>query len=139
MTRVVIDANVLASAAAGHPDSPSRRLFDAVTARKIEVTLCERTLDELARALERPYFEKRVTAAERRRYDLTLRIVCELLPTPTAPAEVLRDPKDDYLVALAVTASAEAIITGDKDLLEHAGLQPPAFTPRAACELFLDD
>jgi predicted nucleic acid-binding protein len=30
MTRVVIDANVLASATAGHPDSPSRRLLDAL-------------------------------------------------------------------------------------------------------------
>jgi hypothetical protein len=28
MTRVVIDANVLASATAGHPDGPSRRLLD---------------------------------------------------------------------------------------------------------------
>jgi uncharacterized protein len=34
---------------------------------------------------------------------------------------VLRDPKDDYLVALARASDAEAIVTGDRDLLEHPG------------------
>jgi predicted nucleic acid-binding protein len=49
---------------------------------------------------------------------------------------VLRDPKDDYLVALAVAGRAEAIVTGDRDLLDHDGLVPPAITPRDACERF---
>jgi putative PIN family toxin of toxin-antitoxin system len=136
MTRVVIDANVLASAAAGHPDSPSRRLLAALTTRQVEATLCERLLEELARTLERPYFSRRVTPDERRRFDLTLRIVCEMLPDPSAPPQVLRDPKDDYLVTLAVAGRAEAIVTGDRDLLDHDGLMPPAITPREACERF---
>jgi predicted nucleic acid-binding protein len=85
MTRVVIDANVLASAAAGHPDSPSRRLLAALTTRQVEATLCERLLEELARTLERPYFSRRVTPDERRRFDLTLRIVSEMLPDPYRP------------------------------------------------------
>lgn len=29
-----------------------------------------------------------------------------------------RDPKDDYLLELAVSSSADFIVTGDKDLLE---------------------
>jgi hypothetical protein len=29
---------------------------------------------------------------------------------------------------------AGLIVTGDKDLLDHAGLQPPAIDPRSACE-----
>jgi predicted nucleic acid-binding protein len=47
----------------------------------------------------------------------------------------LRDPGDDYLVALALAANADAIVTGDKDLLDHPGLQPPAINARQACEL----
>jgi len=39
----------------------------------------------------------------------------------------VRDPNDDYLVALAETADA-VIVTGDDDLLA-AGIQPPAITP----------
>jgi predicted nucleic acid-binding protein len=48
---------------------------------------------------------------------------------------ILRDSEDDYLVALARKASAEAIVTGDKDLLDHVGLEPNAISPREACEL----
>jgi len=47
---------------------------------------------------------------------------------------VLRDPNDDYLLALVASAGAQAIVTGDKDLLEHPGLHPPAITARQALE-----
>jgi predicted nucleic acid-binding protein len=50
MTRVVIDANVLASATAGHPDSPSRRLLDALASGRIDAVLCDRILQELDHA-----------------------------------------------------------------------------------------
>lgn len=136
MTRVVIDANVLASAAAGHPDSPSRRLLDALASGRIEAVLCDRILQELDRALERPYFVARVTPIERRMLGAVLRAAAEMLPDPVAPPATVRDPGDDYLVALAIGARAEAIVTGDRDLLDHDGLEPPAITPRTACERF---
>lgn len=47
---------------------------------------------------------------------------------------MLRDPKDDYLVALAKAAEVEAIVTGHRDLLDHVGLQLPAITTRLAGE-----
>ncbi|HEY2655753.1 MAG TPA: hypothetical protein VGI55_08185 [Solirubrobacteraceae bacterium] len=47
MTRVVVDANVLASGIAGHPDSPSRGLLEALTADRIEAAPCDRILREL--------------------------------------------------------------------------------------------
>lgn len=53
---------------------------------------------------------------------------------PTNRAAVLRDKDDDYLVALAQAAGADAIITGDADLLDHDGLAPPALDPRSAYE-----
>jgi hypothetical protein len=31
--------------------------------------------------------------------------------------------------------TADPVVTGDRDLLDHAGLNPPALTVRAACEL----
>lgn len=57
-----------------------------------------------------------------------------LCADPTDPPHVLRDPNDDYLLALAASAGAQAIVTGDKDLLEHPGLHPPAITARQAVE-----
>lgn len=41
-------------------------------------------------------------------------------------------PADDYLVALARESGAEAIVTGDKDLLDHPGLEPAAIGARSA-------
>jgi predicted nucleic acid-binding protein len=48
---------------------------------------------------------------------------------------VLRDARDDYLVALAGASDAEAIVTGDRGLLEHPGLKRSAIGSRAAFEL----
>jgi len=47
---------------------------------------------------------------------------------------VCRDPRDDYLVALAVATHAGAIVTGDRDLLDI--VEPPVavLTPRALTE-----
>ncbi|HXE45848.1 MAG TPA: hypothetical protein VN635_11700 [Conexibacter sp.] len=47
----------------------------------------------------------------------------------------MRDPTDGYLIALGLAAGARAIVTGDRDLLDHPGLNPPALTTRTACEL----
>ena len=57
------------------------------------------------------------------------------LRDPRDPRPILRALNDDDLVALALSARARAIVTGDKDLLRHPGLHPPAITPRSACEL----
>jgi predicted nucleic acid-binding protein len=54
---------------------------------------------------------------------------------PACIEPLLRDADDDYLVALARGTGAEAIVTGDKDLLEHPGLEPRAINAREACRL----
>ncbi len=46
---------------------------------------------------------------------------------------MFRDLGDDYLVALARASHADAIVTGDRDLLDHKGLEPPAVTAHEAC------
>ncbi|MBV9802797.1 MAG: putative toxin-antitoxin system toxin component, PIN family [Solirubrobacterales bacterium] len=136
MTRVVIDASVLASAAVAHPNSPSSRLIDAAKAGEVDVVACARLLAELQRALTGRYFRDRMVADDRLAFEALLREIAGLLPDPDDPPRLLRDPRDDYIVALARAASVDAIVTGDKDLLDHAGLGPRAITPREACEHF---
>ena len=51
-----------------------------------------------------------------------------MTPTPVPP--VVRDPDDDYLVALASDSGAEAIVSGDLDLREAVGLPVEVLTPR---------
>ncbi len=62
-----------------------------------------------------------------------VRGIATVLPDPVSPPRLVRDPEDDYLVALARAESADAIVTGDRDLLDHEGLEPPAVTAREAC------
>jgi len=45
---------------------------------------------------------------------------------------VSRDPNDDYLVALARRSGAEALISGDDDLLSLTDLDPPVLSPAQA-------
>ena len=132
MTRVVLDASVLLSAAVGRPDSPPSLLLDAARSGKIEMVACERLLAEVRAGLAGPYFRSRVLEMEAQAFSSMLEAIATMLPDPVAPPPVLRDPNDDFLVALARIADAEAIVTGDRDLLDHEGLQPPARTPRDA-------
>jgi putative PIN family toxin of toxin-antitoxin system len=46
-----------------------------------------------------------------------LRKLAELIDPPPLPAPVCRDPDDDAVLALAVAAQAELIVSGDADLL----------------------
>jgi len=136
MTRVVIDANVLASGWRVIPTARRASYSRRLPPGRIEAALCDRILVELDRALQRPYFAARVTASERQRADAVLRAAADMQLDPVAPPAVVRVPRDDYVVALARSVGVGAIVTGDRDLLDHAGLQPPAITPRPACERF---
>lgn len=62
-----------------------------------------------------------------------VRGIATVFPDPQSPPPVVRDPADDYLVALSRAADADAIVTGDRDLLDHEGLEPPAVAARDAC------
>lgn len=136
MTLVVVDASVLASVAAGHPNSPSSRLFAAILGGPIEFVACPQLLTELERTLEKRYFVVRSSPQQRTDFRVVVAERAVMYADPVAPPRVLRDADDDYLVALARSAAAEVIITGDRDLLDDPGLEPPAVTPRAACERF---
>jgi predicted nucleic acid-binding protein len=85
--------------------------------------------------LRKPYFLERIGADG---VDDILAGIAEagtVLEDPVEIEAILGDPEDDYLVALAREAGAEAIVSGDGHLLGHAGLEPPALSPREACEL----
>ena len=133
MTRVVLDASVLLSAAVGRPESPPSVLLDAVRSGEIDMVACERLLAEVRDGLATRYFRGRLTEEERAAFPPMLGALAVLLEDPTCPPPILRDPDDDYLVALARVANATAIITGDRDLLDHDGLEPPAHNARQGC------
>jgi uncharacterized protein len=136
LKRIVIDANTLASGSTDpHRDSPPSLLYSELKEMRFETIACPELISEVADTLHKPYFRAR--ADEEAITEITTGIAetATMLPDPIDPEPVLRDPKDDYLLALARTAKADFIVTGDKDLLEHIDLQPPAINARNACEL----
>jgi len=50
---------------------------------------------------------------------------------PSGTEAITRDPKDDYLVRLARSSAATALVSGDRDLLEADIGDVDVLTPRA--------
>ncbi len=91
---------------------------------------CDTLLSEVCGGLAGRYFRDRITDEERTVIPAMLAALAVIAPDPVFPPPILRDPSDDYLVALAQTTRAEAIVTGDRDLLDHEGLEQPALSAR---------
>jgi predicted nucleic acid-binding protein len=53
---------------------------------------------------------------------------------PPEPPRITRDPGDDYLVALAVDAGAEVLVSGDRDLIDLDVSGVKVLTPRTFLE-----
>ena len=140
MTRVVLDANVLVSAAlARDPAAPSVRAFDALLDGRIEVVGCPALLGEVAAVLGRDRLRRYLSIEEARRFvaDITSVMTLAADPSPPYPA-VCRDPGDDYLVAFARAARVDALVTGDRDLLELVDAGVAVITPRELIERLAD-
>lgn len=134
MTRLVVDPNVFVSVLVGPADSAPDLVFQAFLDERVEVVVCPALLSELDRVLGRPKLQARVTDAERREMLRRMRVVATVVPDPRDVVASTRDPKDDYLVALAVRESADAIVTGDRDLLEADFAEPVVWSPREAAD-----
>jgi uncharacterized protein len=119
MLRVVADANVLISAAlARSPQAPSVLTLDAALDGRLELITSPLLLQEIAMVLARSRLQKYLSNQEALRFIADLAAQTSLLADPPGPhPAVCRDHHDDYLVALATASGADAIITGDLDLL----------------------
>jgi uncharacterized protein len=136
LNRVVVDPSVLLAGIAGHPHGLSATLLRAVHKKTVEAVACPALIAEVRKNLHTSsYFSSRVSETAARRVIAQIEKNTVMLGNPVNPEPILRDPNDDYLVALARTAGAGLIVSADKDLLEHPGLQPPAITTLAFCEM----
>jgi len=138
--RVVLDANVLVSAALARDlAAPSVRAFDALLDERIEAVGCPALLGEVAAVLgARPASalpldggSASVRGRPRGRDDAGGGSIISV------PA-VCGDLGDDYLVALARAALVDALVTGDRDLLELEDIGVAVLTPRELVERLAD-
>ena len=128
--RVVIDTNVLLSSLLFHAGTLSW-MRAAWQAHHICPLASRETMNELIRTLSYPKFN--LTDVEREDLLADYLPWCETVVI-SSPAEIpqCRDPFDRPFLELALAAQADALVTGDKDLLAMAQTFPvPIITARA--------
>ena len=134
MLRAVVDVNVLVSATLT-PGGTPHRLVERWLEGLFELVISPALLAELERVLARPEVADRTDRSVIEALSTSVREGALLVEDPATHGRLVpRDPADDYLVALARTAGAHAIVTGDRHLLELEGLHPPVLTPAAFVE-----
>ena len=116
--KLVVDTNTLVSGTLW--SRPPARLLNAILA--VPGTLCLSTdiVIKLGNVLARPKFAGRLTAQGVTVSDIMLRfqrLSRRVIAAEIAPPPDLRDPKDLIILAAAVGAKADAIVSGDGDLL----------------------
>ncbi len=128
--RVLIDTNILISAAYSRGSVPHRAFIKAVDP-PYQALICEQSLEELRRVFNRKFpdkihvFEGFISAA--------LSVV-EIVPVPPSPhpdeAEI-RDANDRPILRAAINSGADILLTGDKDFLESSVTNPRIMTAAA--------
>lgn len=129
--RLVLDTNVVVAGLLWH--GPPRRLLDHAIDGAVTLYASTALLDELAHTLGYAKFAARITRAETSREALVARydeLIERVTPVPL-PQAVSRDPDDDQVLACALAAQAEAIVSGDSDLLDLKSFQGIAIVTAA--------
>ena len=131
--RLVLDTNVLVSAFLwqGVPG----RLIELATEQEIQLLTSRVLLDELADVLPRKKLAKKVAATGLTAAQIVLnyRRLAQLVTARKLSQAVSRDADDDHVLACAIAAQADLIVSGDEHLLSlkiHQNI--PIVTPAEA-------
>jgi putative PIN family toxin of toxin-antitoxin system len=119
--RLVLDTNVVASGLlwGGIP----AQLLDAAQVGEVELFTSRPLLAELSNILARDKFAAAIAATGLPREELVLgyaELTTVVVPARIAPT-VMADPADDTVLACALAASADWIVSGDKHLHSLGG------------------
>lgn len=117
MQRAVIDTNTWISGLvwSGAP----RQVVQLVLGRGLCCSTSHELMVELERVLGYPRIEKVLTQRGLTAAELLgqLGLVSDVVIAPALPQPVCRDPDDDAVLACALAAGADFIVSGDQDLL----------------------
>lgn len=116
--RLVLDTNIVASGLLWN-GTPAQ-LIDAARTAEIEIFTSRALVAELARILQRAKFAKAISASGLPLDELVLgyaELATLVTPVPI-PTTVPNDPDDDHVLACALAAEANLIVSGDNDLLK---------------------
>ena len=125
--RILIDTNILISAALSSKGTPYKAFLKAVTHPNKGI-ICDQNIEELRRIFNRKFPNK----IDHLEHFLSVALMAmEVVPTPSdiLDEEVLiRDVADRPILRAAIGARADVLITGDKDFLESGVKNPQILT-----------
>ncbi len=127
--RVVVDPNVFISAAISS-EGATAALIDLIDAGMLLPVVSPRLLAELDGVLRREKFRTWLDLAQVAGLITELERLGEIADDPVEVPTVSPDPDDDYLIALARSTGADALVSGDRDLTELDLTDLPVLTPR---------
>lgn len=126
--RVLIDTNVLISAALSGKGTPFRAYVKAASYPNHGL-ICEQNVDEMKRIFNKKFPNK--LAALDKFLSVAL-LTLELVPVPTdedVSETQIRDINDRPILRAAIKSKADVLLTGDKDFLESGIKTPIIMTP----------
>ena len=112
--RIIIDTNLWISFLTGRKLSS---LLDLLSYPEFQLVISTELIEEIHDVVSRPKLAKYYTSENVNmlmKYMKDFSLSFELGNIPSR----CRDPKDDYLLELALVSDADFLVTGDKDLLE---------------------
>lgn len=120
--KVVADTNILIASVFwnGTPYQIVQMALDG----HVEIFISRETLREVRKVLNKEFHlnEQEIDDISR-----GLLLCCTLIDPTEIPPVVKRDPKDDHVIACAISARVECIITRDKDILDLKQYQSVKF------------
>ena len=112
--RLIIDTNLWVSFLINKDYS---RLDKILNSRLITLLYSQQLIDEFIEIAQRPKFKKYFVTEDLQNILLAISRRAHFIEVSSV-VEACRDPKDNFLLALAKDGKADYLLTGDKDLLE---------------------
>jgi putative PIN family toxin of toxin-antitoxin system len=112
--RWVIDTNVLVSGVLRPHSVPAQAVLRALDLGRL--LFSKETHGELLSVMRRPKFDRYVSLNRRLAFLVKLDDLIDWV-APIRPIRACRDPKDDKFLEVAIHGNADALVTGDADLL----------------------
>lgn len=120
MISAVVDTNVLASGTLT-AFTPPGQIINLWRVGRFELILSLHIIDELKRTLSKTYFQNHLTMQDIDAFIDLLQHEATVTPINVKIQGVATHPEDNLILAAAVSAKADYLITGDKPLLQKLG------------------
>jgi putative PIN family toxin of toxin-antitoxin system len=124
MIRAVLDTNVLASGILGLTGgvTPPALLLHQWRAGRFRLIISDYIEEELRKTLAQPYFMSRIRSEDGELFLILLTKVAEHVAIRHRVTGVATHPEDDPILATALSARADYLVTGDQRLRDRVPL-----------------